>query len=235
MSEIVLSKMFSGSYLLDNLGHEVINLYRCDNGCNYVYLNDDGMFSRDHRNKVKTVLFVKSIGNSQYQVIGKAEGLTDIFDPNNSVDVERRKQINEIVNKDICYGGTLLHAIFVGNTYQYVYMTFKAETMLQVKDGVEVIISFQKGACTQQSNNKIIVSLSDKGLLASGGKEYFDKANTPNDYVQLDNIINNQSLWDKPFPKYNKQNKNKTMTEMAMRSLFTHRISKHNDLNKLFK
>ena len=235
MSEIVLSKMFSGSYLLDNLGHEVINLYRCDNGCNYVYLNDDGMFHRDHKNNVKAVLFVKSIGNSQYQVIGKAEGLTDIFDPDNSVAVERRKQINEIVSNDICYGGTFLHAIFVGNTYQHVYMTFKAETMLQIKDGVEVIISFQKGTCSQQSNNKIIVSISDKGLLASGGKEYFDDTNTPNDYSQLDNIINNKSLWGKQFPKYNKQNENKTMTEMAMRSLFAHRIDKNNDLNNLFK
>ena len=119
--------MFSGSYLLDNLGHEVINLYRSDNGCNYVYLNDDGMFHKNHMGKVKTVLFIKSIGNSQYQVIGKAEGLTDVFNPNNSVKDERLNQISKIVNEDICYGGTLLHAIFVGNKYQYVYLTFEAE------------------------------------------------------------------------------------------------------------
>lgn len=68
--------------------------------------------------------------------------------------------------------------------------------------------------------------------MASGGKEYFDPQNTPNDYIQLDAIIKNHSLWGKAFPKHNK---NKTMTEMAMRSLFTHRIQKNEDLNKFFK
>lgn len=118
--EIVLSKMFSGSYLLDNLGHELINLYQSDNGENYVYLNDDGMFDRSHLGKVKTVLFVKSIGKCQFQIIGKAEVIHDVYNPEKDLNKERLDQIEYIVKNNISYGGTLLHCIFVGNKYEYV-------------------------------------------------------------------------------------------------------------------
>ena len=43
--------------------------------------------------------------------------------------------------------------------YQYVYMTFKAETMLQVKDGVEVIISFQKANGAFVKNKSSLLKL----------------------------------------------------------------------------
>ena len=35
---IVINRMFSGEYLRENLGHEVINLYQADNGCRFLSL-----------------------------------------------------------------------------------------------------------------------------------------------------------------------------------------------------
>ncbi len=39
-SVIILSRMYAGSYLKDKIGHEVINMFRADNGKNYVYISE---------------------------------------------------------------------------------------------------------------------------------------------------------------------------------------------------
>ncbi len=36
---IVLNRMYTGSYLSSNLGHEVINMFQDDQGNHYLYLN----------------------------------------------------------------------------------------------------------------------------------------------------------------------------------------------------
>lgn len=36
---VVLNRMYVGDYLISNLGHEAINLYKTDNRGNYLYLN----------------------------------------------------------------------------------------------------------------------------------------------------------------------------------------------------
>ena len=50
MKEIVISRMYSGEYLDANLGHEVINLFKADDGKHYIYLNHDGRYSNKHVN-----------------------------------------------------------------------------------------------------------------------------------------------------------------------------------------
>ena len=46
--EILLNRMYSGDYLTtgNNIGHEVINLFRCDNGKNYIYVLSDGSVAK---------------------------------------------------------------------------------------------------------------------------------------------------------------------------------------------
>lgn len=45
-SAIILNHMFTGDYLNDNLGHEVINLFKADDKQNYIYLCRDGNYSK---------------------------------------------------------------------------------------------------------------------------------------------------------------------------------------------
>ena len=35
---IILTRMYVGSYLQNHIGHEIINLFRDDNGNNYIYI-----------------------------------------------------------------------------------------------------------------------------------------------------------------------------------------------------
>ena len=38
---IILNRMYAGDYLDENIGHEIINLFRADDNCNYIYLCKD--------------------------------------------------------------------------------------------------------------------------------------------------------------------------------------------------
>ena len=45
---IVLNRMYTGSYLSSNLGHEVINMFQADQGKHYLYLNAKGNYANKH-------------------------------------------------------------------------------------------------------------------------------------------------------------------------------------------
>lgn len=56
---IVINRMFKGSYLEENIGHEVINIFKSDNGKHYLYLNSLGSFHRDWKGRIKYMLMVR--------------------------------------------------------------------------------------------------------------------------------------------------------------------------------
>lgn len=54
----LFNKIFSGSYLNDNLGHEIINFIKDDTGKRYIYLNPWGETSNDCINETKYVFHI---------------------------------------------------------------------------------------------------------------------------------------------------------------------------------
>ena len=63
---IILTRMYVGSYLQNHIGHEIINLFRDDNGDNYIYINALYDYTRlNVSNNEKQMLFneIKSILN----------------------------------------------------------------------------------------------------------------------------------------------------------------------------
>ena len=73
-NDIVLNRMYTGSYLSSNLGHEVINMFQADNDKHYLYLNSKGNFSKDGAS-VSTMLLVRGIGEKRVEIIGLAKNL----------------------------------------------------------------------------------------------------------------------------------------------------------------
>lgn len=57
--------MYVGAYLSegDNIGHEIINLYKADDGKNYIYLNSQGTIELSHGNNSVTVLMVRKFAS----------------------------------------------------------------------------------------------------------------------------------------------------------------------------
>ena len=110
--EIVFNRMYNGDYLNDNLGHEIINLYKSDNGHNYIYLNHLGNFSVEHVGRVGAVLLVRTVpGKKMLEVLGLADGITDVYRPFQAANAD----VKYIVENNITYGGVPLNQIFASN------------------------------------------------------------------------------------------------------------------------
>lgn len=219
--------MFSGDYLDKNLGHEIINLFKSDNGKCYVYLNDDGKFAGQYKNRVKDMLLVKlgPVPNT-LEVIGKAEGLEDVYNPDNDDKTELLRQMEYIIDNKISYGGTDLYAIFAGNEYQYVNITFNAKRVVLVSDK-RIILSFDNKYI--HNVNDVVYSITSKEVMRRSLREYFDSEvnNQEKDYTTLRKILDDVSLWGNEIEKIDVQK--------FMETIFYHRIMHNRHLNNLFK
>ena len=142
--EILISRMYSGKYLKDNIGHEIINLFRADDGDHYVYICDDGKYGKGH--KIKEILLVgNSLGNYTYEVLGWATGLEAIYNPNDDQKSTEEKQ-NKI-GESVSYGGASLAEIFATAKQQEVLVTFKAEKVRTPEEPLYIRFTPPKGKC----------------------------------------------------------------------------------------
>lgn len=71
---IILNNMYTGRYITQqgNLGHEIINLFKADNGKFYIWLNSMGVCNQAGVDNC-SVIMVRSISSNLYKVIAKAE------------------------------------------------------------------------------------------------------------------------------------------------------------------
>ena len=141
---IVLNVMYTGTFLNENMGHEVINLFKDDQNSHYLYLNPYGNFSKEHKGKVKAMLMVMPVPKrNMFEVIAIATGLEDVFEPtdgfNASLDKSKytetnlkaydkvhKCQLDYIKNNKVTYGGVALDELFANNQQQAIYITYKA-------------------------------------------------------------------------------------------------------------
>lgn len=78
MGKILLNVMYAGDYLKEenNVGHEVINMYKSDNGNHYIYANPYGLIGTKHYKKdaeVDTIVLVRRISSKKLEVLAKAK------------------------------------------------------------------------------------------------------------------------------------------------------------------
>lgn len=157
---IVLNRMYVGTYLASNLGHEVINMYQADNGGHYLYLNATGDFVKEHAGRIRYMLLVKYSKAGVIEVLGMATDLEDVFDAtlkkpdsyeeNNNLS---RSQLMYIINEGcISYGGVPIVKLFNDAEQQNVYITFKAAKLYVPQKSTRIFIHF---ADEEKSNDKI--------------------------------------------------------------------------------
>ena len=162
---IVLNVMYNGKYLNENMGHEVINLFKDDKERNFLYLNPYGNFSSTPKRKVEKMLMVIPVPKkNMFEVVALATGLTEVFKPvknyNPMLDRDketeanrmaheevRKSQLKYIKDNEITYGCVLLDQLFGDDQQQAVYITYQAETVLKPKK--RIFISFQDGQDTE--------------------------------------------------------------------------------------
>ena len=153
---IVLNAMYSGKYLNENMGHEIINLFKADKEIdvdgvkyqNFIYLNPYGNFSSAYTGRVKDMLMVISVPKkNMFEVVGKATDLVDIFTPvtgfNPKLDDKKTPQQQKAENivrssqeekiKDLKYGGKSLLELFDKDKQQAIFVTFAAKSVCRPK------------------------------------------------------------------------------------------------------
>ena len=167
---IVLNRMYTGSYLSTNLGHEVINMFQADNGKHYLYLNAKGNFS-DSGKKVSTMLLVRHIEKNKVEVVGMAKNLKYVKSAFCTLprDIAR---VNEDVRKDqlglqIRYGGVSIEKIFGTQGQQSVYVSYcvNPQDFYRPKSGNRLIIEFigKSETCLVTSEESIENESCDNG------------------------------------------------------------------------
>ena len=111
---IILNHMFTGNYLEDNIGHEIINLFSDDKGEQYIYLCRDGKFNRDD-------MYVEHV--VQVRRPDKSAGTLEVINIASNLEKCDPKE-------NPMYGGVNIQDIFKHNTQQQEScVTFRAGLM----------------------------------------------------------------------------------------------------------
>jgi hypothetical protein len=182
--------MYSGEYLGDNIGHEIINLFKADDGNNYIYLCKDGKYTR--KDLPKYVIQVRHHCTRTLEVISIAE-------------IESKITKQEIDN--IKYGGVTIVDIFKENEEQGTdtYITFKATNVIKPTPDQPVYIAYEGNRVKVNISTPFIkptIILNEKVVVNGKEKYNFDvcealrnyiyyNENQDSDYFKLNSLIKN--------------------------------------------
>ena len=123
---ILMLFLFRGGYLTESnkLGHEIINLFKADNGKHYIYVVPWGLVNKEYADKISTIILARHIGDRQVEIIAKAKVKGDAFPgvtesrlskKDKATNKEKLKQMKDRHSercKGITYGGKRITDIY---------------------------------------------------------------------------------------------------------------------------
>lgn len=240
---ILLNNLFSGSYNINNLGGEIINIYKTDNDKFYVYVNPNGKIPKNKINKIEYVLFIRSVGNKTVKVIGKAKIKKSInfsITKNDKADEKKLKIDNFLNEYDIKYGGKLLNKINEYPSSQPI--TYEAEYIKLSKKDIYLI----PNNVNINNENKNVYKIKSAKKINNQSQRLYIQKDESEDYDKLMEIINNDNLWkDIESVKLNNDDKNsrkdyllsiinKEYDELVMSNLLAYYLDNNKEFWKEF-
>lgn len=206
---IVINRMYVGGYLESNLGHEIINLFKADNGGHYLYLNSSGSFAQEHSD-IDYMLMVKYVDSCRFEVIGLAVGLEyapgadsprprDIKTLDEKISGRQREYILSQPEGGIRYGGVSILDIFNDAEQQSVFVTYKAREVFVPKGEMRIFLRYGKEGENYFGEKETVICLKNHNMPKTSLKSYIypekDSAKL-SDYDNIvENLIGRQSLW----------------------------------------
>lgn len=190
MNTIILNRMYAGSYLDENIGHEVINLFKDDNGSNYIYLNPRGDVNKESNDSVEAILLVKHVEIGVLEVIAKAENIQQVYYKKNNHEEEIKNQNEYIKEHQITYGNVLLSDIYE-NGYNELLITFKTDKLRTVKEPVFLI---EDETLLDKYENHYF--LPERHFARQGLRMYYHDNEFPQDYAVFKELLNNSKIWN---------------------------------------
>lgn len=215
MKGIVINRMYAGSYLANNLGHEVINMFQADNGKHYLYLNPTGQLSNNAK-KCDNMLLVRYVGNRTVEILAKAQNLkpvpgADLYVPNI---YEQNKalfcsQCKYITKEGITYAGVSLLDIFKDAEQQNIFVSYEVSDkdffvpadrriFIRFKDAKTVSSEGEDNVVQAQVPDGLTIEFTDYNFNPHLKPQYIfpsSSGDKRSDYEALEKIINDTSLW----------------------------------------
>lgn len=202
--------MYVGDYIASNLGHEVINLFKADNGRHYLYLNSSGNIGAEHAD-LDVMLLVKGHSSDTFEVIGMARGLHLAPGADATMARDIRKNIPEIARKQhgfiasepegITYAGVPLLKIFNDAEQQNIFVTFRADKVFVPVAGVRIFLKYGSDML-EAGPREVTVGLRTHNLPKTSLKSYIypdgpeEEGMQTSDYQRIkEGIIDNVSIW----------------------------------------
>jgi len=188
---ILLNNLFNGEYIKEKVGGEIINIYQSDNGRYYIYVNPYGNLNKKWDNRIKYILFIRSVGNGVVKLIGKAKikeqvCLEAIFNKeDNGTDNMQMKYIDE---NDIKYGGAKLYNL--GSWSKY-FITFEAEGIYKAKTDIYLSTNVEHN----YPISNVIILKDIERINNQSQKLYIEPSNI--NYKVLEMVLNNSDFWKK--------------------------------------
>ena len=218
--EILINKMYVGEYLLDNIGHEIINLIPADgnadkngDGQNYIYINPIGTIGKEHNDRIDTVILVRNTGlPNTLEVLAQAWDLEQIAKIDKSTHNKEIKTICQlqdeyIKNHNVTYYGKFINEIFSQNkdNENAVSITFKANKLRRPKKKLYISFNKEQHERLQSIDNEIVdiiylnkqnnVNSKFVNIAKRSQKMYIDKQKEFA-FQQLKDMLENETLWE---------------------------------------
>jgi len=201
MKEIMLNKSFAGSWGLDsdeNIPHEIINLFKSDNGNIYLYVPPYGGFSTNEHSNIEYIILTGEWNNNTTEVLYVAQGLHLMHSGGKSATADERKDLRQdIIDNNIKYGGKYLHEIKMAeiDEEKVFYLTFRVDKLC--KPCGKLFLRWDSDPT--HTSNKNIITLNEDYKYQRQIGYIQEKAGSSCDYSKVKGVIEDPSYWDSAY------------------------------------
>lgn len=209
---ILIAKMYTGEYINESIGHEIINFFKPDNREDFFgYIIHKGLVKNTER--IHTILLVSDVKDGEVKVIAKIENPEFIIKEDITLEDQKEEQEKYIENENVRYGGVLLNKIKRTTDDYGIYITYKAKRIEELKEEYSIILGKSNKQEDINKNIKVTWNIGHQyGYVCKNGRTSKDKIyNTEEDYTKINNLIKSDKwkikecneIGEKELNKYN--------------------------------
>lgn len=210
--EILIINTFTGKYLQENIGHEIINIFKDDNNNSYIYVPPYGKIHNRHKGRVTKVLITRYLNNNVFEILAKATDIEDVYFKCIDSQITPEEYIN---NNEISYRNRLLGTIWnlkddaiftskaavnIKGENHLIYITYKANNVVKPKKKLYLIINSGNSINYNESvTDEIRLPEIDRLANNQSMKRYLSKDDKDFKIIN-EKIFENEVLWGDELP-----------------------------------
>lgn len=198
IDSVIVVRMYAGDYLNENIGHEIINTFKTDNGDHFLYINPWGTVNSLYKNS-KHVLLVRGISADIWEVMGYGTNL-ELLLSQEALNNKRHHEI-ELIDSDIqlklikergiTYGGVPINEI-LSEQKNVVYATYQVHEYHSSKEDRKLYLVDKESEV--KGDNYIFLPNVNFGRQTL--RQYMDEVKCKDAYETLLNLFKDPIWWD---------------------------------------